>query len=142
MPPTTRPGRGSAKHLALTGKEKSVSLDPRIGMLTSGKFYCFPKGAGQPEFEGTLDEVEAALGIRREPPVLAVVPKSASSNRLWNVRLTFQYPAWDEVNGIEYPGIPAHSKTAANAIARRRASNDGHLCGGKGRATFTAREQQ
>lgn len=116
-----------------------MPLDSRIGMMNSGKFYCFPEGNGKPEFIGTLEEVEAALGIR--PAVIAPVAPTKLVDRLWRVKLTFQYPAWDEVNGIEYLDILASRKAEANAIARRRASNDGHLCGGKGRAIFSATEQ-
>lgn len=90
---------------------------------------------------GSLEEVEVALGLRPAPSTFVELDKPASGNRLWNVRLTFQYPAWDEVSGIEYLDILASGKAEANAIARRQASNDGHLCGGKGRATFTATEQ-
>lgn len=118
-----------------------MNLDPRIGMLNSGKFYCFPNGNGQPEFMGSLEEVEVALGLCPELPAHVGLAKAASGHRLWSVRLTFQYPAWDEVSGIEYPDIPAGGKAEANAIARRRASDDGHLGGGKGRAMFTATEQ-
>ena len=39
-------------------------LDPRIGLLGSGSFYCFPQGYSKPEFVGTQEEVEAALGLR------------------------------------------------------------------------------
>lgn len=115
-----------------------MNLDPRIGMLNSGKFYCFPKGHGQPEFIGTLEDVEAALCLRKQP---AVPVAKAEKLKTWNVKLSFQYPAWDEVNGVAYPDIQARSKAEANSIARRRASDDGHLGGGKGRATFTATEQ-
>lgn len=38
-------------------------LDPRIGVLNSGRFYCFPRGYSAPELIGTLEEVEAALGL-------------------------------------------------------------------------------
>lgn len=110
-------------------------------MLNSGKFYCFPNGNGQPEFTGSLEEVEVALGLRTGLPAPVALAKTVADNRRWTVRLTFQYPAWDEVNGIEYLGILASGKAEANAIARGRASDDGHLCGGKGRATFTATEQ-
>ena len=55
---------------------------------------------------------------------------------LWNVRLTFQYPAWDEKEGITYEAIQASCASMANFRARNRARNDGHLCGGKGRVTF------
>lgn len=118
-----------------------MRLDPRIGMLNSGKFYCFPNGNGKPEFMGTLEEVEAALGLPSTMATPAVLAVKAPANRLWNVNLTFQYPAWDEKNGIEYRDIEAVGKGEANAIARRRAYDDGHLCGGKGRATFTATER-
>lgn len=129
--------RGSLAYLASC---QAATLDPRIGMLNGGKFYCFPNGNGQPEFAGSLEEVEAALGLRRAAPTPVKSAKTASSRR-WTVVLTFQYPSWDEANGIEYLDICASGKAEANAIARRRASDDGHLCRGKGRATFTATEQ-
>lgn len=116
-----------------------MAIDPRIGKLSSGKYYCFPKGHGGPEFIGTLEEVEAALGIQREAP--AVPCRSAIQVRFWTVTLTFQYPAWDESAGIVYRDIFAGGKAEANAIARRRATLDGHLGGGKGRVKFTAQSQ-
>lgn len=118
-----------------------MHLDPRIGMLNNGKFYCFPNGNGKPEFMGTLEEVETALGIPSTLTTPAVLAENAPANRLWSVTLAFQYPAWDEINGIEYPDIEASGKAEANAIARRLAYNDGHLCGGKGRVNFNAIEQ-
>lgn len=42
-----------------------MNLDPRIGVLNGGKFYCFPNGHGKPEFIGTQEEVEIALGLRQ-----------------------------------------------------------------------------
>ena len=60
--------------------------------------------------------------------------------KVWNVKLTFQYPAWDEVDGIIFCGIVAPNKTTANAAARKKAGQDGHLFGGKGRTTFSATE--
>lgn len=116
-----------------------MSLDPRIGMLNSGKFYCFPDGHGKPEFIGTLEEVEAALGLR---PAVATEPEhDAVAEPMWTVTLRFQSPAWDETDGIVYQDIRAGSRAEANAIVRRMADNDGHLHGGKGRVTFTATEQ-
>lgn len=114
-------------------------LDQRIGKLNGGKFYCFPDGHGKPEFIGTLEEIEAALGLS---PTVATAPESvAMTDPMWTVTLRFQYPAWDETAGIVYVDIRAVSKAAANAIVRRMAYNDGHLHGGKGRVAFTAREQ-
>jgi hypothetical protein len=58
---------------------------------------------------------------------------------MFDVTLRFQYPAYDETRGIEYPGISARSKAEAIKIARRRAYDDGHVGhGGKGRVTFSA----
>lgn len=56
----------------------------------------------------------------------------------WDVCMTFQFPAWDEKNGIWYRGIYAKSRRDANKAARRHASNDGHAIGGRGRYYFTA----
>ena len=53
------------------------------------------------------------------------------------VTLRFQYPAWDEVDGIPYQ-IEARSKSEAINRARRQARDDGHLYGGKGRVSFKA----
>lgn len=59
----------------------------------------------------------------------------------YTVTLRFQYPAWDEKNGIPYT-VTAKSKSEAIESARRQAYNDGHLCGGKGRVTFKATQQE
>lgn len=116
---------------------QTANLDPRIGMLNSGKFYAFVNGYDKPETTGSLEQVEAALGLRLAPASLPAVKFS-----VWDVKLTFQYPAWDETTGIDYPGIVAKNKSEANANARRQASRDGHLYGGKGRVTFAATESK
>lgn len=110
----------------------SAQLDPRIGMLASGRYYAFAHGYARPETIGTLNEVQAALGIRTTAPVMS------SRTALWDVTLRFEYPAWDETEGIAYPGIPASSKSAAIRQARREAESDGHACRGRGRYWFTA----
>lgn len=56
------------------------------------------------------------------------------------VTLRFQYPAWDEKDGIPFY-VQSRSKKDAIDAARRQAYNDGHLCGGKGRVTFSAKEE-
>jgi len=59
----------------------------------------------------------------------------------YTVTLRFQYPAWDEMDGIEFEEIRASTKKDAIAIAKRRAERDGHLdTAGKGRASFKAIE--
>lgn len=116
------------------------NLDPRIGMLGSGRYYAFVNGHGAPETIGTLPEIEAALGIRREEVAMQsqVNSKPRPARKTWTVTMSFQYPAWDEVEGILYRGIEADSKSEANRQARSMAERDGHLCGGKGRVVFTA----
>ena len=51
---------------------KSMLLDPRIGKLNSGLYYCYPEGHGKPELTGTLEEIEAALGLC---PATVVAPE-------------------------------------------------------------------
>lgn len=57
----------------------------------------------------------------------------------YEVRLRFKYPAWDEKDGIPFE-VEADSKSEAIKIARREADYGGHLCGGKGRVSFKAKE--
>lgn len=116
-----------------------MSMDPRIGVMNSGKFYCFPQGYDQPELAGTLQEVGVALGLRQDAVETPSRPAGVRP-RMWNVRLKFQYPAWGEANGIEYPAIQASGRAEANRIARRLADRDGHLGSGNGLATFAATE--
>ncbi len=58
---------------------------------------------------------------------------------LYDVTLRFQYPAWDEQDGILYI-VDALSRAAAIRIARRQAERDGHTGGGRGRYWFSALE--
>jgi hypothetical protein len=62
---------------------------------------------------------------------------TASKN--YEVTLRFQFPAWDERDGITY-NIIANNKLDARRYAMRHADRDGHLMSGKGRYTFTAVE--
>jgi len=54
------------------------------------------------------------------------------------VTIRFQYPAWDEINGIVYSDVLARSKSDAIAWVRTMARGDGHTGTGKGRYTFAA----
>lgn len=114
-------------------------MDARIGVLNSGKFYAYPNGYHAEPVIGTLQEVELALGLRSSVAPTDPVQKS---DKRYSVLLTFEFPAWDEVNGLEYRDIGAASKSEANAIARSKASQDGHLVSGKGRYHFKATEQE
>lgn len=103
-------------------------MDARIGIFNNGEYYAFVDGYDAPEVRGTLDQVEIALGLR---------PRKIGST--YTVTLRFQYPAWDEKDGIVYE-IEARTKAEAIRYARSQARNDGHTQTGKGRYTFTAEE--
>lgn len=110
-------------------------LDSRIGVLSSGRFYAFAHGYDQPETVGTRHEVELALGI-----AIAKAPEPKKSLKRFNVVMRFEYPAWDEIDGIAFNEISAFSKSDANRRARSQAERDGHAIGGRGRYFFTATE--
>jgi hypothetical protein len=112
-------------------------MDLRIGKLASGRFYAFSRGYDQPEFVGTLEEVEVELGLR-EPAGAGLPPRAPEVSLTWDVHLRFQSPAWGEADGIWYRGIVAPSRSEANKIARKLARNDGHISYGKGNAFLTA----
>jgi len=111
---------------------QSAQLDPRIGSLADGRYYTFAHGYDKPETVGTLQQVELALGIALKP-----VSKPLKT---FDVVMRFEYPAWDERDGIAYPGICAASKADANKQARLMAERDGHAIRSRGRYTFTATE--
>lgn len=123
-------------------------MHPAIGQLSNGTYYSYIHGHDAEPFMGTLGQVEAAMGLRQASPAASVselhaAPQAgaAPADRTYSVTLTFQYPAWDEVDGIKYHDIQADSKSAANSFARKLAELNGHLGTGKGRATFVATEQ-
>lgn len=118
---------------------KTTHIDPRIGALGSGKFYAFTNGYDKPETIGTLREVELALGIHAASES-KVQDKRDQEVKAFDVVMRFQYPAWDEMDGISFTGIQAVSKAEAIKYARREAERDGHATTGKGRYTFTATE--
>lgn len=103
-------------------------MDARIGQLNSGKFYAYIDGYNAEPFIGTLEEVQVALGLHKTP----------TARKVYTITIRFQYPAWDEVDGIEYAGIVAGSKSEAIAKVRKMALHDGHLGRAKGRAWLTA----
>lgn len=113
----------------------AVQLDPRIGVLSSGQFYAFAQGYDKPETVGTLQTVEQALGIAKVRGAKAV-----KAHKTFDVVMRFEHPAWDEVDGITYPGIGATGKADANKQVRSMAERDGHAIGGRGRYTFKATE--
>lgn len=115
--------------------------DPRIGVLVRGpnKFvYYAAIDGGFPE-RSTPEEILALLNGDEAPQTpVANAAKPAVAFDTYDVVMRFQYPAWDEVDGIPYPGISARSKSEAIETARGYAQRDGHAIGGKGRYWFTA----
>jgi len=121
-------------------------MHPAIGQLINGRYYAFIEGHEQQPFEGTLEEVEVAMGLRAPPePAPAseeVMPaKVIPQKKTFNVTMRFQPPAWNEKDGVPFNGIEANSKREANEEARRLASAADLLGWHKGRVTFTATEE-
>ena len=58
----------------------------------------------------------------------------------YSVTLRFQFPSWDERDGITYHNVLASTKAMAIKAVRRMAQRDGHTgCGGgSGRVSFKA----
>jgi hypothetical protein len=73
---------------------------------------------------------------RTERPYTGPLKRKRSMNEVpYKVILRFQYPAWDEKDGIPFY-VTATSKNEACARARRWAELDGHIPGAhKGRVT-------
>lgn len=121
-------------------------MHPAIGELSNGQFYAYVNGYDEEPFMGALEEVEVAMGLRapREPAPAyeKVTPAEPTTLRkTFDVTMRFQYPAWDEVDGVLYRGIIASTKREANDKARSLANTSDLLGWGKGRVTFTAVEQ-
>lgn len=104
------------------------------------RYYAFVNGYHMPAFEGTLAAVEERLGLRAPPSETKRSAAGRPPLKEWDVTMHFQYPAWDEVNGILYRGISARTKSEANKAAASQAFSDGHAVGGRGRYWFTAVE--
>jgi hypothetical protein len=86
-----------------------MNIDPRIGALNSGKFYAFVNGYHAPAVEGTLEEVEIALGLRK-PAVKARAAKPAQT-----YVATVSCP---DGSRLQYE-VTARSKTEARAEVRK-----------------------
>lgn len=120
-------------------------MDARIGVLMrEGKEVFYKTEGGYAE--GSIEAVEASLGIRTSLPVEeAVEARIKAPSKVYkeyDVHLTFQYPAWDEVDGIWYKDISAQSKKDAIKQVRRMAADDGHAVGGRGMYWLKATEKE
>jgi len=61
--------------------------------------------------------------------------------KLYTVTIKFQFPAWNQKDGISYD-VRAESKSQAIKFIRSQAERDGHTGKNIGRFTFTAVEQE
>lgn len=96
-----------------------ANLDPRIGQLMrNGKIvhYAFVNGYDKPEFAGTLEEVEVALGLRK--PAVSRKAKASQEDRDYLVHIEKKYPAWNEKGGFDLE-VKAQNAKEAVKLARR-----------------------
>lgn len=122
-------------------------MDPRIGMLMregTTVHYAFLEGYDQPAFEGTLEAVEEALGLRsagiaRRASCQAVPPsESAPRPRRYGagglkdyiVTVTPKYVVYcgsfaDKEHEVEV--VAANANDAIRQIRKRRREEDGRL---------------
>ena len=87
-------------------------MDPRIGMLMKdGKkvYYAYVNGFDQPETQGSLEEVEMALGLRASQK--ASKAKKPATYREYVVAMT---------QGGEVEETTENAKSAADAISKAR----------------------
>ena len=117
-------------------------LDPRIGQMNGPRYYAYAQGYEAPPVVGTLAQVHEALGLAWVEHERAqdeeASPKPMPELSRWRVTMRFQWPAWDEADGIVYQDILAESKSAAIRSVRKLAASDGHAIGGRGRYWFSA----
>lgn len=117
-------------------------MHPAIGILIrNGKevYYAYVNGYNQEPVEDTLESLESILA--GNGPI--VEDRQAAKNdglTTYTVTLRFEFPAWDEADGLVYRDIVARSRKDANEQVRRMARDDGHIAGGKGRVWLSAEE--
>lgn len=98
-----------------------MSLDPRIGMLNSGKFYAFVHGYDKPECMGTLAEVEIALGLRPAPDGNPLPAKKKKSGiRLYQVTVTPLIVTYAGSQVFGQYTVEVYATNATEAITKAR----------------------
>lgn len=90
-------------------------LDPRIGILNGGKFYCFPRGYHNPEFKGSLAEVEHALGLSKSS-----APVKAAGNRMFIVTVTPTVVTYAGCSAFGEYTIEVYAANQSAAISKAR----------------------
>lgn len=105
-------------------------LDPRIGTLVRGQetvFYAFVNGYHADPLEGTLEQVETALGLRRQAsPAIRVVPSPAPRRRAPTSRVLREYtvtvtPSIVTYAGGSYTGGATYGEYTVQVFARSHA---------------------
>lgn len=104
-------------------------LDPRIGTLVRGQetvFYAFVNGYHADPLEGTLEQVEAALGLRPATPGTRVVPTPAPRRCAQPSRDLREYavtvtPSIVTYSGGAYTGGATHGEYTVQVFARSHA---------------------
>ena len=121
----SQPGSSLTPRMRLKGIELMWNnpqrpQDPRIGVLMrEGRtvYYAFVRGYGQPATEGSLETVEAALGLRRRPPGVA---GNHAPVRSYVVTVTPKMLTYGS-HGVNGPyDVTVLAKSRAEAIQRAR----------------------
>lgn len=93
-------------------------MDTRIGVLNSGKCYAFVNGYDKPEVQGTLIEIEMALGLRCAVSKVCQTPKP--SNRTYAVTVTPSIVTWAGLIRCGEYTVTVSAKTASEAVSKAR----------------------
>jgi hypothetical protein len=91
----------------------SSCLDPRIGKLNSGRYYCFPNGYDKPELTGNLQQVQMALGIYSAKRNSEPKPLVRSKNRYYLVSV--------QPKVVTYAGSSTFGEYTVEVLARSHA---------------------
>lgn len=96
-------------------------MDARIGKIMKDGvevFYAFVnhKGYDAEPFFGTLVEVEVKLGLREAVDVVAEVKAPTKTTDTYIVHVHKQFPAWDEVDGVDVEVEATSKKDACDQV--------------------------
>ncbi len=101
-------------------------MDSRIGQLMRGGeivHYAFVNGYDADPVEGTLEQVEIALGLRRPPKRVRKAVRRVAELKPYQVHIEKKYPAWDEVGGFDWH-VQAYNAKDAERKARQYAADN------------------
>lgn len=121
-------------------------MNAQIGTLVrEGKeiFYAFV-GADRNYVEGSLEQVEVALGLREEVKVeeqkeITKVKEAKKGLFEFSVHVQKKYPAGDEIDGFDII-VWAKNKSEANKIARDQVKREIHISEGPVYYTATKKD--